>query len=270
MLDTVHYRVPPGTAVFLKSYDPADDGNFTGKDDVEDDLKKNTKKLLELQEKLYAQGKHALLIILQAMDAGGKDSTIAHVMNAFNPQGCSVVGFKAPTAEELAHDFLWRIHQKTPRLGMVTIFNRSHYEDVLVVRVHNLVPAAVWQQRYTSINDFERLVADSGVTILKFFLYISKDEQKKRLQDRIDDPTKHWKFNPQDLKERALWDDYMLAYEAALSKCSTTWAPWYVIPANHNWYRNLLVSTIIRQTMEGMGLEWPPAPDGLEKIKIPD
>ncbi|MBI3942816.1 MAG: polyphosphate kinase 2 family protein [Chloroflexi bacterium] len=270
MVDTTQYRIPPGTAISLKSYNPADTGKFSDKDDVEDDLKKNTKELLKLQEKLFAQGKHALLIVLQAMDGGGKDSTIGHVMAAFNPQGCNVVGFKAPAPEELSHDFLWRVHQKTPRLGMVTIFNRSHYEDVLVVRVHNLVPPEVWQQRYAYINNFEKLLAGSNVTTLKFFLHISKDEQKKRMQDRLDDPTKHWKFNPLDLKERAHWDDYMLAYEDALSKCSTPWAPWYVIPANHKWYRDLLISTIIRETLENMGLEWPPALEGLEKIKIPD
>jgi PPK2 family polyphosphate:nucleotide phosphotransferase len=189
-------------------------------------------------------------------------------MDGFNPQGCHVVGFGVPTELELAHDFLWRIHSHAPPLGYVSIYNRSHYEDVLVVRVEELVPEEVWQARYDHINHFERLLVDSGVAVLKFYLHISKEEQKERFQDRLARPDKNWKFNPGDLETRAKWDDYMHAFEEVFARCNHPWAPWYIVPANRKWYRNLIVSTVIVETMERMNMHYPPAPEGLEKIVI--
>jgi PPK2 family polyphosphate:nucleotide phosphotransferase len=260
--------VPTGAEVDLAAHDPDDTGVFQTKSEAREQIKANLRRMTDLQELMYAEGKHALLIVLQAMDAGGKDSTIRHVMDAFNPQGCHVAAFKVPTEEELAHDFLWRIHLHTPRRGFVSIFNRSHYEDVLVVRVNELVPAHVWQARYDQINHFEQLLADSGVTILKFFLHISKDEQKKRLEKRLKRKDKQWKFNPSDLKTRAQWDEYMRAFEDAIGRCNTPWAPWHIVPANHKWYRNLVVSTAIVQAMEKMDMHYPPPPEGLDEIVI--
>jgi PPK2 family polyphosphate:nucleotide phosphotransferase len=264
------FIVSPGTTLRLRSIDPSQRGEYQDKEEAEKDLAKNLAELAEYQEVLYAQGKHALLIVLQAMDTGGKDGTIRHVMTAFNPQGCTVANFKVPTAEELAHDFLWRVHKHVPGRGQIVVFNRSHYEEVLVVRVHNLVPPEVWWHRYEHINNFEKLLADSGVTIRKFFLYISKEEQRERLQARLDNPDKHWKFNAGDLKERGHWDDYIAAYEDALNKTSTPWAPWYVIPADRKWYRNLVVSQILRETLAGLDLAYPAAQAGLEEIVIPE
>ncbi len=209
------------------------------------------------QELLYAEKKHSLLIVLQAIDAGGKDGTIRHVMSGVNPQSCQVTSFKEPTAEELGHDFLWRVHKATPIKGNITIFNRSHYEDVLIARVHRLVTKAVWSQRYGQINDFESLLASSCVKILKFFLHISKDEQKKRFEERLSDPQKRWKSSPSDFSERALWDEYTEAFEAAFSHCSTDYAPWYVIPANKKWFRNLLISKIIIEALESLKMKYP-------------
>ena len=259
--------VPIGQPVDLATCDPGDTGGLK-KSDARAQLEDNLRRMAELQEMMYAQRKHALLIVLQAMDAGGKDSTIRHVMDGFNPQGCHVYSFGVPTEKELAHDFLWRIHQVTPPRGFVSIFNRSHYEDVLVVRVKELVPEEVWRPRYEHINAFERLLADSGVTILKFYLHISKEEQRERLQDRLDRPDKQWKFNPADLQTRARWDDYMRAFEEAIDRCNKPWAPWYVVPANRKWYRNLVVSTAIVEAMEQLEMSYPPAPEGIEKIKI--
>ncbi len=219
---------------------------------------------------MWAQGEHALLIVLQALDAGGKDGVIRHVMSGVNPQGCQVTSFKVPTEEELEHDYLWRIHKATPRRGYIGIFNRSHYEDVLVVRVHNLVPEDVWQQRYEQINHFERLLADSGTTILKFFLYISKDEQKERFEARLRDPRKNWKFSVKDVKERGYWDDYVRAYEDALGRCSTPWAPWYIVPANRKWYRNLVISQAIVETLEKLDMHYPPPLPDADTIVVPD
>lgn len=225
------------------------------------------KRLRELQEQLYADGRHSFLICLQALDAGGKDGTIAHILGSMNPQGCKVVGFKQPTAEELAHDFLWRIHRATPALGEVTIFNRSQYEDVLITRVHNLVPEEVWSLRYDRINAFEGGLAESGTHILKFFLHISKGEQLKRFKDRLDDPTKQWKISEADYKERTHWDDYKTAYEEALSRCSTEHAPWFVIPADHKWFRNLAVARIVVEHMERLKLTFPPPSVDIEHIR---
>jgi PPK2 family polyphosphate:nucleotide phosphotransferase len=267
---TQSFLVPPDTRVNLADHDPGYTGDYQSKGDVENELDRNRKQLRELQRVLWAEGKHALLIVLQAMDAGGKDGTIRHVFRGVNPQGCSVTGFKVPTEEELAHDYLWRIHKATPRRGYIGIFNRSHYEDVLAVRVHNLVPKAVWSKRYEQINHFERLLAESGTTILKFFLHISKEEQKERFEARLENPAKNWKFSMGDVEKRGYWDDYQRAFEEALSRCSTPWAPWYVIPANHKWYRNLAVSQIIVETLEGLNMQYPPPLPNADQIVIPD
>ena len=263
-------HLKPGTSVHLADFDPNYTGGYEHKKAAKDRLDHNRDRLRALQEVLYAEHKHALLIVLQAMDAGGKDGTIRHVMHGVNPQGVTVTSFKVPTAEELDHDFLWRIHQHAPRKGMIGIFNRSHYEDVLVVRVNELVPRAVWEGRYDHINAFERLLADSGVTILKFFLHISKDEQKERFQARLDDPTKHWKFSMGDLPVREQWNDYMAAYEDALTHCNTAWAPWYIVPANKKWYRNLVISSVLVETLERLDLRYPDPEPGLESVVIPD
>jgi PPK2 family polyphosphate:nucleotide phosphotransferase len=260
-------RVPFGERVSLSDYDTRYKGGLKKKEGKAL-LKENLKRMADLQELLFAEGKHALLIVLQAMDAGGKDSTIRHVMDGFNPQGCHVVGFGVPTELELQHDFLWRIHPHVPPQGYVSIFNRSHYEDVLVVRVQELAPRKVWQARYDHINAFERLLADSGVTILKFYLHISKQEQKERFQERLDRKEKNWKFNPADLETRAQWDDYMHAFEDIFERCNHPWAPWYIVPADRKWYRNLVVSNAIVEAMEQMDMRYPPAPDGLDEIVI--
>ncbi|MCG3147066.1 MAG: Polyphosphate:AMP/ADP phosphotransferase [Verrucomicrobiae bacterium] len=231
-------------------------------------LDKNVRRLAELQSRLYAEGQRALLIILQGMDASGKDGTIAHVMSGVNPQSCRVTSFKAPTTEELAHDFLWRIHKAVPARGEIGIFNRSHYEDVLIARVRKLVPKKVWAQRYAQINAFEALLAANGVQILKFFLHISKDEQRDRLQSRLDDPLKNWKFNPGDLAERKLWKDYQRAYADAVHKCNTKHAPWFVVPANKKWFRNLAVAAIIVETLEKLDPQFPKPVADLSKIVV--
>lgn len=252
------YRIPPETRVSLAERDPSDRLTFDEEKKVgREYLRELTLRLRELQELLYAEGKHRLLIVLQATDTGGKDGVIRHVFRTVNPQGVRVTGFKAPSARELAHDYLWRIHRETPGRGEIRIFNRSHYEDVLIVRVRNLVPEETWQRRYQHINDFERMLADEGTTILKFFLHISKEEQATRLQSRLDDPSKHWKFNPADLAERKHWDDYREAYEAMLSRTSTPWAPWYVVPSNRKWYRNLVIARVLVATLEGLDMRFP-------------
>jgi PPK2 family polyphosphate:nucleotide phosphotransferase len=252
----------------LKDFDPEYTGKYEDKDEAKAETEKNIARLAELQEVMYAEGKHALLIILQGMDAAGKDGTIKAVMSGVNPQGCRVTSFKAPTPEELSHDFLWRVHEHVPPRGYIGIFNRSHYEDVLIVRVHNLVPEKIWRGRYEQINNFEKLLADNGVTILKFFLHISKDEQKERLEKRLADKSKNWKFNPGDLKERDLWDSYMEAYEDAINKCNTPWAPWHIVPANKKWYRNLVISESLVEALESLDMKYPPAPAGIEEIVI--
>ncbi len=250
-LDLERYRVQPGQHIRLESIDPQDTGTFDGeKDEGKEILDALTDRLEILQERLYAEHKQSVLMILQGMDSSGKDGTIEHVFEGVNPQGVRVESFKTPTPLELDHDYLWRVHQKTPRKGEIVIFNRSHYEDVLVVRVHELVPKNIWSRRYSHINDFERLLTDEGVTILKFFLHINLDEQKERFADRLNDVEKQWKFNPNDLKERQRWDDYTKAYEDALSMTSTEWAPWYVVPANRKWFRNMLIASALVQTLE--------------------
>ena len=263
------YRVKPGTQVDLSHYSPDDKTLFAvSKSEGKKATKKLNRHLEALQELMYAEDKHKMLIVLQATDTGGKDGTIRHVFDGVNPQGVKVASFKAPTPEELAHDYLWRIHKHTPGKGEIVIFNRSHYEDVLVVRVHNLVPPEVWGRRYAHINAFERMLAEEGTTILKFFLHISKDEQKERLQSRLDEPEKNWKFNVGDLKERALWDDYTRAYETVLSETSTEWAPWYIVPANRKWYRNLVISNVLVKTLEGFDMHYPEPEDNLDEVVI--
>jgi len=264
------FLVPPDTRVNLSDYDPDYTGTYQSKSETKTEIERKVERLRELQEVLWAESKHALLIVLQAMDGGGKDGTIEHVMHGVNPQGCQVTSFKVPTEEELSHDYLWRIHKAAPRRGYIGIFNRSHYEDVLVVRVHNLVPKEVWSQRYDQINHFEKLLADAGTTILKFFLYISKAEQKERFEDRLRDPQKNWKFAIGDVKERGYWDDYMRAYEEALSRCSTPWAAWHIVPANHKWYRDLVISQIIVESLEKLDMRYPPPLPDADKIVIPD
>lgn len=217
----------------------------------------NLARLGELQYKMYADGRHALLVVLQAIDGGGKDSTIRRVFSAFNPQGCSVTSFKVPSEEERRHDFLWRIHRHAPPRGEVAVFNRSHYEDVLVVRVENLVPEPVWSRRYEQINAFEAMLAANDTRVVKIFLHISRDEQKRRFEERLAERSKQWKFDPGDLDKRARWDDYRMAFEAAISRCSTAVAPWYVVPADRKWFRDFAVSQLLRQELEQLPLRWP-------------
>jgi PPK2 family polyphosphate:nucleotide phosphotransferase len=251
------FVVEPGRKIRLSKYDPEDTAGFKDKTAALDAVKGNTVRLAELQYLLYAENKHALLIVLQAMDGGGKDGTIRHVMSGLNPQGCTVTPFKVPSHEEADHDYLWRIHKRVPPRGEIGIFNRSHYEEVLVVRVHNLVPKSVWSRRYSQINAFERILAENNVNIIKFFLHISKDEQERRFQQRLDDPTKNWKLEPADFEERKYWDEYMEAFEVALSRCSTSWAPWFIIPADRKWFRNLAVSQIIVEALEDLKMKFP-------------
>jgi PPK2 family polyphosphate:nucleotide phosphotransferase len=267
MNDRERFLVKPGSEVRLSAIDPSYHGRHEDKASTKEELAKHKDRMRELQDSLYAEGRHAMLICLQALDAGGKDGTIVHVFGAMNPQGTRVQAFKRPTDEEARHDFLWRVHEKTPGRGEVVVFNRSHYEDVLVVRVHNLVPKAVWSKRYDLINDFEKNLVGAGVTILKFFLHISQDEQLRRFQKRLDNPAKHWKVNESDYEERKLWPEYMKAYEVALSRTSSEYAPWFVIPANHKWFRNLAVSRIVVDTMESLGMELPPASVDIEAIR---
>jgi PPK2 family polyphosphate:nucleotide phosphotransferase len=262
-----HLIITPGSKTKLKQIDP--EATFgIQKQRAGELLTKSVERLAVLQHMLYAEGKRAVLVVLQGIDAGGKDGTIQHVMSGLNPQGVTVTPFKVPEGEEKRHDYLWRIHKAIPSYGDIGIFNRSHYEEVLVVRVHNLVPKSVWSKRYDEINAFERILSDNGVKILKFLLYISKDEQAKRFQERLDDKTKNWKFSPADVKERQYWNDYMEAYGDMLRKCSTHYAPWYVIPANHKWFRNLAVSQVIVEALEGMDLKYPKPAADLSKIKF--
>ena len=261
------FRVHPGAKVKLNKLDPA----YTGKHESEDAAKEETehylRKLARQQAVLYAEHKHAILVVLQALDAGGKDGTIKHVFSSVNPQGVRVASFKQPTAAELAHDFLWRVHPHAPGHGEIAIFNRSHYEDVLVTRVHKLIDKATWTDRYQRIRDFETLLVENKTTILKFFLHISKEEQLARFAQRLDDPARNWKISEADYSERALWDDYVEAYEDAIEATSTPEAPWYVIPSNHKWFRNLAVSQIMADMMEELKLAFPPPSVNLSDIR---
>lgn len=262
------YRIKPGEKISLKDYDPADAGDWGDKkQQAKQRVTELCAKLDNLQGLLYAQHEHKILVILQAMDTGGKDGTIRGVFSGVNPQGVHIASFKVPTQEELDHDFLWRIHAQAPGKGELVVFNRSHYEDVLVVRVHKIVPESVWKQRYDLINDFEHMLVDTGSTVVKFFLYIDEAEQKQRLLDRLDDPTKLWKFNPGDLDERKLWPEYMKAYEAALNKTSTKWAPWYIVPSNRKWYRDLVIATVLVKTLESLKMTYPQPEWNVEEMK---
>ncbi|BCX02274.1 MAG: hypothetical protein KatS3mg053_0212 [Candidatus Roseilinea sp.] len=263
------YKVTPGRPIRLSDFDPEDTHLFDGKKVLaKEQVDALNDELENLQELMYAEHKHKLLVVLQAMDTGGKDGLIRSVFDGVNPQGVKVANFRAPTPVELDHDYLWRVHPHVPGRGEIVIFNRSHYEDVLIVRVQGLAPESVWRRRYRHIREFERMLADEGVTILKFYLHISKDEQKRRLQARLDDPTKHWKFNVGDLKERARWDDYMQAYEDAINETSTEWAPWYVIPANKKWYRDWVAVNILLDTLRGLKMSYPQPKEDLTKIVI--
>jgi PPK2 family polyphosphate:nucleotide phosphotransferase len=252
------FKVEPNSKVRLDEIDAGYKGGYEDKGHAEAELAKYSRRLHDLQYLMYAENQRSLLIILQGMDGAGKDGTINHVLTAMNPQGCRVFAFKTPSVEELAHDFLWRISQATPRRGYVSVFNRSQYEDVLVVRVHNLVPKKVWSKRYDQINAFERHLADNGTEILKFYLHIDKDEQLARFRQRIADPKRQWKISESDFAERQHWNEYQKAYEEALSQCSTDYAPWYIIPSNHKWFRNLAVSQIIVETLGTLDMKLPP------------
>lgn len=269
LIDIDPYRVRPGSTVDLDAIDARSTGDFDGGKKggraLHGDM---TARLSELQERLYAGGSHRLLLVLQATDTGGKDGTIKKVFRGVNPAGVRMASFKQPTHQELARDYLWRVHERVPKDGEITIFNRSHYEDVLIVRVKGLVPEAIWSKRYAHINDFERLVADEGTTIVKVFLHISKDEQRERLQARLDDPSKHWKFSLGDLAERKRWDDYRVAYEDMLERTSQDHAPWFVVPADRKWYRDLVVSSILIATLESLDLRYPPNTEDLSQVVI--
>lgn len=270
-IDPESFRVTPGIPVKLSSWPTRTTNGFDGgKEAALSVLPELNTRLGELQQMLYAEGRHKMLVVLQGMDTSGKDGTIKHVFRTINPLGVKVANFKRPNDVELAHDYLWRIHEHTPRNGRLVIFNRSHYEDVLVVRVHDLVPEKVWRRRYDHIRDFEQMLADEGTVVIKIFLHISKDEQKARLQERLDNPAKHWKFEHGDISERAHWDDYTAAYEDAMAATSTESAPWYVVPADRKWYRNLVVSRVLIDALEGLDMRYPDPIPGIGDIRIDD
>jgi PPK2 family polyphosphate:nucleotide phosphotransferase len=260
--------VPPGAPIRLAEFDPRYQEGGADKQTANDEIAANAAKSADLAFRLYAENTRSLLLVLQGMDTSGKDGTIRTVMHGINPQSFQITPFKQPSPLELDHDFLWRIHAAVPRTGNIGIFNRSHYEDVVIVRVHNLVPAAVWQTRYERINTFESLLVDGGMTILKCYLHISKEEQRERLQARLDDPEKRWKFSRGDLAERKLWDDYMAAYDDALTRCNTADAPWHIIPSDRKWYRNLIVSRLLLETLERLNPQFPPPEEGLEGLTV--
>src|SRR5271169_509173 len=261
------FRVDPDAKVKLNKLDPSYKGKHASEAEAKQETENYRQKLARQQAVLYAEHKHAILVVLQALDAGGKDGTINHVFSALNPQGARVAGFKQPTAAELAHDFLWRVHPHTPGRGEIAIFNRSHYEDVLVTRVHKLIDKATWTQRYRDIREFEALLGQNGTTILKFFLHISKEEQLARFAQRLDDPARNWKISESDYTEREFWDDYIEAFEDAIRATSTHEAPWYVIPSNAKWFRNLAVSQIIADAMADLALAYPPPSVNLAAIR---
>jgi PPK2 family polyphosphate:nucleotide phosphotransferase len=263
------YLIEPGRKVRLSDWDPNDTSEFKGnKDQGRIEIEKLNHRLEDLQGLLYAEHKHKVLIVLQAMDTGGKDGAIRHVFEGVNPQGTRVANFKEPSEEELDHDYLWRVHRQAPAKGELVIFNRSHYEDVLVVRVHKLVPAEVLKERFDQINAFEQMLAENGTSILKFYLHIDKDEQKRRLHARLADPSKHWKFRLGDLEDRKLWPEYMQAYEDVLNKTSTIAAPWIIVPANHKWYRDLVISSILVDGLEGLKMKFPEPEENLDGVVI--
>jgi PPK2 family polyphosphate:nucleotide phosphotransferase len=260
------YRVEPQTKVRLADQDPADTGTYEDADEAREELAELVEQIADLQARLYAEDERSLLVVLQGIDAAGKDSSVKHVFRGTNPQGVRVYSFKEPSNEEAAHDFLWRYHQHTPGKGMIHVFNRSHYEDVLVVRVKHLVPEERWRSRYDSINDFERMLAREGTTIVKFFLHISKDAQMDRFRERLEREDKHYKFSANDVRERRNWDAYQEAYEEALNHTSTEWAPWYMVPSDHKWYRNLVVARTVATVLEEMDPRWPEPEVDLESF----
>jgi PPK2 family polyphosphate:nucleotide phosphotransferase len=251
------FRVKPGHKLKLKKVDAGFKGHHETEEAAADEIEHYRQKMAKMQSLLYAEKKRSVLIVLQALDAGGKDGTVNHVLSVLNPQGARVVGFKQPTSEELAHDFLWRVHPHVPIKGEIVIFNRSHYEDVLVTRVHKLIDKETWKDRYKRIGKFEELLAQNGTHILKFFLHISAEEQLARFAQRLEDPQRNWKISESDYAERAYWDDYIAAFEDAIAATTAKSAPWFVIPANHKWFRNLAVSQIIADTMEGLDMAYP-------------
>lgn len=265
------YRVAPGSKVRLRDWSTDSTGGFDGdRQQRADALALLNDRLSGLQQMLYAEGRHKFLVVLQGMDTSGKDGTIKHVFRTINPIGVKVKDFKRPNDVELAHDYLWRVHEHTPRNGRMVIFNRSQYEDVVVVRVNDLVPAEVWEKRFRHIRDFERMLADEGTTIVKIFLHISKDEQRARLQERLDNPAKHWKFEHGDVTERAHWEAYTEAYEQAIAETSTIDAPWYIIPGDRKWFRNLVVSQLLVEKLEALEMRYPEPIAGIETIRITD
>ena len=261
-------RVVPGKPVHLADWDPGDTLGFKKGEASQAALEKSLARLDELQYLMFAEHRRALLVVLQGMDGSGKDGTIRHVMAGLNPQGCRVTAFKTPTADEADHDFLWRVHREVPRRGEIGIFNRSHYEEVLIARVHKLVAREVWSRRYDRINQFEELLCESGVLVVKFFLHISKEEQKERFEERLRDPTKQWKLSEADFSERKLWNQYVTAYEDALTRCSSTTAPWYIVPANKKWFRNLAVSELLVETLDALGMRFPKPTFDVSQIKL--
>jgi PPK2 family polyphosphate:nucleotide phosphotransferase len=270
-LDPDEYRVRPGTEVRLADWSTKTTDGFDGdKAAAQKALSQLNDRLAALQQMLYAESKHKVLVVLQGMDTSGKDGTIKHVFRTINPVGVKVANFKRPNDVELAHDYLWRIHEHTPRNGRMVIFNRSHYEDVLVVRVHDMVDETVWKRRYEHIRNFEQMLADEGTLVVKLFLHISKGEQRDRLQERLDNPAKNWKFEHGDITERAHWDEYTTAYQEAISETSTEQAPWYVVPADRKWYRNLVVSQLLIDKLEGLDMHYPKPIDGIEDIRLED
>jgi PPK2 family polyphosphate:nucleotide phosphotransferase len=260
--------VKPGTKICLADFKADYKGGIDSREEAEADTQASVEAISDLAYRLYAENRRALLVVLQGMDTAGKDGTIRHVMSAVSPQSCQVKPFKQPSAEELDHDFLWRIHKAVPAKGNIGIFNRSHYEDVLVVRVHNIVPKEVWETRYETINHFERFLENGGTAVIKIFLHISKDEQKERLEARLHDPNKRWKLSPADVAERKLWDEYQRAYEDALTRCNTEYAPWHIVPANRKWYRNFVISRLIRETLEKMAPKYPPPAPDIDQLVI--
>jgi PPK2 family polyphosphate:nucleotide phosphotransferase len=262
------HRIEDGSHFKIRDIDPDDTGDFKSREECEEATRADLAELADLQEKLYVDNRFALLVVLQSIDTGGKDGTVKHVFRGLNPSGCQVTSFKKPTPEELDHDFLWRINLKLPAKGDIGIFNRSHYEDVLIVRVHELVPKKIWQGRYEHINMFEKLLTEENTIIVKFFLNISKDEQKKRLEERLEDKKKTWKFDPNDLNERKYWDDYLDAYQDMIRKCSHPWAPWYVVPANKKWYRNYVVANALVKTLSKLDLKLPKPSFDPSKMKV--
>jgi PPK2 family polyphosphate:nucleotide phosphotransferase len=266
LADFARYRVEPGEPFALAEHDPADTAGLAGEEEVAPEYAGLGQQITDLQERLFAEERRALLIVLQGIDAAGKDGTVKHVLRGTNPSGVRVHSFKEPTNDELAHDFLWRYHQATPAKGMIGVFNRSHYEDVLVVRVKDLAPEALWRSRFDSINDFERMLVREGTTILKFFLHISAGEQLEKFRERLERPDKYWKWSENDMKERERWDDYQRAYEEAVAATSTPWAPWYVIPADLRWVRNYVVARVLAGTLSAMNPRFPEPPADVRRF----